>query len=289
MIQEEAIVFGKKSNLLGVMTKAPDTRYRFAAIFLNAGLIHHVGPQRMYVNMARELARMGVHSFRFDFSGIGDSLPSDEALSYEEMSVHEVKMAMEHLKRVLNIDRFLLIGLCSGAEIAFKTAMDNDGVTGCVLINGIYLEGHEYRNIIDEAFRKNKIRYYIKNVFKLKKWIRFFSGKSKGAIGSILKKGSKASQAKSIDKPIPVNYDGIRVRHELVAEKGVNVIYIFSEGSVAWDIYNLHLKSILNKNSSWKNYRIRSLQKTDHTFTSVKSQSELKQCIVEFIQESDLK
>jgi alpha-beta hydrolase superfamily lysophospholipase len=285
MIQEEAIVFGKKNNLLGIVTKASDRRYPVAAIFLNAGLIHHVGPQRIYVNLARELAGMGMHAFRFDFSGIGDSIPADEALSFEDTSVHEVTMAMEYLKQAMHIDKFLLIGICSGAEIAFKTALEKDGVTGCVLINGIYLEGNEYKKIIDLAFEKNRLRYYLKNIFKLDKWIRFLKGKSMVSVRSMLQKKRNPSLEKKEGGGTLVNNDAIRARHKTVFEKKVHVLYLFSEGSVAQDIFNLQLKNILKQNPAWKNYDVLSMEKTDHTFTSVRSQHELQQHLVNYIKD----
>ena len=58
-MKETAITFGKSKSLTGVLTDPPEAKREAgvpAVIFLNAGLIHHVGPNRLYVKLARALA-----------------------------------------------------------------------------------------------------------------------------------------------------------------------------------------------------------------------------------------
>jgi alpha/beta superfamily hydrolase len=77
-MKETAIRFGKFDTLIGVITE-PDTPAqdnRPIIILSNAGLIHRIGPNRIYVKLARLLAEDGYCVLRFDLSGVGDSLPS---------------------------------------------------------------------------------------------------------------------------------------------------------------------------------------------------------------------
>src|SRR5205085_6183975 len=64
--------FGADSHLFGVLTEPGEKRDLPAVILLNAGSIHRVGPSRLYVRIARELAQDGFASLRLDHEGLGD-------------------------------------------------------------------------------------------------------------------------------------------------------------------------------------------------------------------------
>ena len=74
-MNEQALSLGPNHSIVGILTSPPRgvARKGIAVLLLNAGLIHHVGPNRLYVRLARVLASMGFSTVRFDFSGIGDS------------------------------------------------------------------------------------------------------------------------------------------------------------------------------------------------------------------------
>jgi len=102
---------------------------------LNVGTNYHVGPNRMYVTMARAWTQQGISFFRFDLGGIGDSAVADtyaDTLLYSEHSVRDVKAAMDALSERRGIRRFVVMGLCSGAYVAFQTALADPRVVGQV-------------------------------------------------------------------------------------------------------------------------------------------------------------
>lgn len=123
-MRERIVRFGK-GNTFGILTE-PDPSDRNpdapAVIFLNAGLLHRVGACRLHVRLARLVAPMGFTSLRFDFSGIGDSEPRKDALPFEQFGVLETQEAMDYLEKAKIAKSFALIGLCSGADMAFETA-----------------------------------------------------------------------------------------------------------------------------------------------------------------------
>ena len=83
-LNEEAVVFGKVENLVGIVSEPTDGEANGnepAFVLLNAGLVHRVGPNRFYVTLARELAKAGHVTLRFDYSGVGDSDPLGNSLS----------------------------------------------------------------------------------------------------------------------------------------------------------------------------------------------------------------
>ena len=119
---EEALAFfpGRDAGLFGVLT-APTAstaaRDRPAILFLNVGANHHVGPNRMYVLLARDLAARGYTSMRFDVAGLGDSPAppgSGEVRLYSKDSVADVKAAMTFLGETRGARRFVLVGVVLG-------------------------------------------------------------------------------------------------------------------------------------------------------------------------------
>lgn len=99
-------------------------------MILNSGILHRVGASRLYVNIARALAEDGIRTLRFDFSGIGDSEVRKDALSIEERFVVETRESMDHLQTVLGVDRFIVGGLCSGADGAFWAGLADERIVG---------------------------------------------------------------------------------------------------------------------------------------------------------------
>ena len=76
-MREQICNFGANNGLFGILT-SPDDDAKLAdapvAIILNAGIVHRVGPFRMHVDIARQLAAKGFSTLRMDLSGLGDSL-----------------------------------------------------------------------------------------------------------------------------------------------------------------------------------------------------------------------
>jgi len=134
---EQACAFGSNSTLTGVYTPAVNAqRAQPCALYLTAGLLHHVGPTRLHVELARALSHRGFAGLRFDLSGVGDSETSSMGGYFVDRSVSEVTQAMDYLSESFGHERFVLIGLCSGADDAFATAQKDNRVAGIVLLNG---------------------------------------------------------------------------------------------------------------------------------------------------------
>src|SRR5438045_1954876 len=96
-MREEAVLFGEFRSLVGIVTE-PTTQHphlaRQAVILLNPGIVHRVGPGRIYVKIARALAKMGFVILRFDLSGIGDSAVRHDNLRFEKSAGRETHEAM---------------------------------------------------------------------------------------------------------------------------------------------------------------------------------------------------
>ena len=114
-ISEEPVTFG--NDLFGILT-TPVGRSGNAAIMLNTGADHHVGPHRLYVELAREWALNGIAVLRFDLSGLGDTgSPSDElsADTYPSGAVADITAAMDFIRDHCSVTEPVLVGVCAGA------------------------------------------------------------------------------------------------------------------------------------------------------------------------------
>ena len=137
-MREKVRKFGPTRGLVGILTEPPPEAPagKPPVVFLNSGILHHTGASRLYVRLARRLAALGHPSFRFDFSGIGDSEARRDTLGAAESAVVETREAMDLLaSRKGGGDRFVLIGLCSGADMAFKVAQVDERVVGLVQLD----------------------------------------------------------------------------------------------------------------------------------------------------------
>lgn len=146
-MRERALSFGP-ANLVGILTE-PDPGKAVpgapAWITLNSGILHRAGASRMYVRIARAMADLGFTSFRFDFSGIGDSEVRKDSISIEERFILETQEAMDYLSSARGADAFVVGGLCSGADGAFWTALDDDRVVGVWQIDAFCYRTVQYR------------------------------------------------------------------------------------------------------------------------------------------------
>ena len=136
MVTEKALRFGRESHLVGVLTM-PDgaaTTARTAAIFLNAGLINHLGPHRLHVRLARHLAGLGIPCLRFDFSGIGESANATQRDTASQ--VLDVGDAIDRLLADSVAQKFVLFGICAGAVHGYQAAVADERVSGVLLLDG---------------------------------------------------------------------------------------------------------------------------------------------------------
>lgn len=145
-MKDEVAVFGEKGSLIGVVS-LPDKNREIingpGIILLNSGLLHRVGPNRLYVKIARNAAVSGLIAFRFDLSGIGDSTRT-KSLPLEQSAVRDTRLAMDYLFNKFGIRAFFLIGICSGADNAFETARIDSRVAGVIMIDGFAYTSTRY-------------------------------------------------------------------------------------------------------------------------------------------------
>ena len=146
MIREKVITVGESPALVGIVCEPASGVDPAcpALIVLNSGLLPRVGPGRSSVVATRRAAERGLLGVRFDLSGVGDSDPRRDVASFEDRWIDDTRAMLDRLERTRGVTRFVLMGLCSGADTSFQVAVRDERVAGLVLLDGYAYRTPEY-------------------------------------------------------------------------------------------------------------------------------------------------
>lgn len=159
---EEPLQFGAGGRLFGILTtpeRTPHTATDLPVfVFLSSGLLHRIGPRRLYVRLARELAQLGFSSLRIDLAGRGDSSPSP-GLDYERSLAEDYDEIVSVLESRMGPVRLVIGGLCSAADDALNLTPNDPRVVGLLLLDPVCDRDRGFR--IRKLIRKytSPVRY----------------------------------------------------------------------------------------------------------------------------------
>jgi dienelactone hydrolase len=138
-VKESVLTFGPNDGLIGILAQPADSTAiapaDCAAIILNAGIVHRVGPNRVHVAIARRLAAGGISTLRLDLPGVGDSAGLGTGRPADEEALLAVKTTCDHLSAKGIASRFILIGICSGAALGIRAAYDDPRVIAVAAVD----------------------------------------------------------------------------------------------------------------------------------------------------------
>ncbi len=191
-LRESAVSFGAVGagsvpKLFGILTEPDQVQAQpdccdTAILMLNVAGNYRIGPNRIYVHIARELARVGCRSLRFDLAGLGDSRHAEgfrAANLYSKDSRPEVRAAIDFLS-AQGCKKFYLLGICSGSFVAFQAALADTRVTGQILMNSRLLEWHEanpdgtWQDSMQQAYKS--VSFYRRQLLDWRVYKRIFQG-----------------------------------------------------------------------------------------------------------------
>ena len=270
---EKAFLFGDTKSLVGVLTDpSADAKRREApaVIFLNAGLVHRIGPNRLYVNLARAMAASGFTAFRFDLSGIGDSRARRDQLRLGERALVEAQAAMDSINKSRGIDKFVLVGLCSGADDAIRIASQDSRVVGMVLIDGY--------SAVSRGFY---LHSYGRRLLSFRSWIDLLTGRS--FVWTLLKQRLGATEA-AADAAPSQDWDFLPKEEMLssvssLVARGARLLFVYSGGSPALYNYGKDLKAEFAQLAADGRVQVQVFENSDHIFTRLAHQRLLSETI----------
>lgn len=120
-------------RLIGILAEPDQHTGKPVVLIPNTGVDHRVGPNRLHVHLCRAIAAAGFPALRIDLSGMGDSAaPSGAQIS----STKDLQAAMQELEAQGFGSRFIVAGLCSGANDAHLLARVDNRVIAMASIDG---------------------------------------------------------------------------------------------------------------------------------------------------------
>ena len=184
-LREELCHFGDTQQLFGVWTElaAGRDRTKPTVVFLNAGSAHHIGPHRCYVGLARKFAVLGFGCLRFDLEGLGDSYTAQhrqENHPYPNWAGADTQSALQFLRAEYGCDRFVLMGMCSGAYTVFHAGIDlmEYDVAESILINPLTFYWSDGMTLATTQTAKHfqTVAYYRQSARSARSWLKLMKG-----------------------------------------------------------------------------------------------------------------
>jgi alpha-beta hydrolase superfamily lysophospholipase len=291
-IREQPVRLGEGSRLFGILAEPTtileaEARRRPAVILLNAGAVHRVGSNRMYVSMARTWAERGFTVLRLDVAGIGDSPPAagqPENLTYSKTAVSDVQAAMAHLRATRGVSRFVLAGLCSGAYVSFHAALQGGPVVGCVLINPQTFYWHDGDSLDTAPSRNyNEARHYQRSLLRPEAWMKALRGQvDLRRFAKAMATRAKIVTRAKIEQVLGTGEDVGRDLRSL-CDRNIDTLLVFSEGDPGIDYLQMHARRELSKLRERPMFRFRIIADADHTFTPVATQGALVELLTDHL------
>jgi|GEM_PF-1080178 len=218
---------GTGSGLSGVLT-LPTTRVPGlpVIVLLNSGLVRRVGARRLSVRIARRLATNGFLVLRFDLAGLGDSASQAGASNFLDSARADLEVMLDYLEAQHGGERFVLAGLCSGADVALHAA-SQERVCGVIQMN--------------PHIHKNK-KYYLHQAGDQDWWKRVFARHVVSRLRRLAPKDNSPISQPATWGPAPSH---VERQADLVtlAQNDVSLLTIFTMGTISYpgqfqDVYS---------------------------------------------------
>ncbi|MCP5179529.1 MAG: alpha/beta fold hydrolase [Pseudomonadales bacterium] len=288
-------------GLFAVQCQAPGNST--VLLLSNAGAVHHVGPNRLYVRLARQLAGAGIDTLRYDFRNLGESvcqpIPDDNnhALNASEENHPYPSSARDDVDLVLRwatesgYTRIVIGGLCSGGYAAFdymRSHPSGGNAPEIMLINPLTFQWRDGMSLdipAEYAVIRQK-RAYQSAVKDPRRWLRFFKGDmdyglmlrylADSVLMRITTKLTWLARILRLVPPPPLARD-LRA----IAQSGSLIRCYFSTSDPGYDILLTAGRSLLNRLQRSGQLVVRHIADADHTFKRAHKRDELVGAIVE--------
>jgi pimeloyl-ACP methyl ester carboxylesterase len=236
-IRERVLNYGKSTPLTGVLTYSPDSLQDSAlcVVILNAGVVRKSGPNNLNAFLARQFAEQGFSAFRFDFAGVGDSPNRQDTLPLKEGVLQDVTETLDVLESVVGARKFVLVGLCSGADNGLRAARaEAPRVIGLAMMD-------------PTVFRTKKWQYVkvVKRVLSSEFWKKVFTLRHPmivAVINPLMGKPYVEEEPVQLVEEPELYSIGLREQEEIeaylrdVTDRGIALCFAFTGGWI--DLYN---------------------------------------------------
>ena len=263
-------------------------RQKPLVLLLNSGSNHQVGPNRLYVTLARMLASLGYESLRIDLPGLGETPQrpgSEENLPYMPEPMEALGEAIGDLR--LSSRPLILLGLCSGAYHAFLGAIElrDAQIEEALLINPLTFYWQQGMTLEDApSVGYGEWNWYQQSARDPQRWKRLLTGKInplpilRSLLGRLRTRiWTRARRVAERFERSPEDRISPSLRNSLlkIERRGVRLTLVFADTdpglSILRDQAGSTLRAMLKRGSA----RMQLIPRADHTFSRLRPRREL--------------
>jgi pimeloyl-ACP methyl ester carboxylesterase len=261
---------------------APPAR---ALIIINSGACRHIGPNRMYVQLARQVAARGWRVLRVDVSGLGDSEPHQGEppnSPYTSLAQRDIALWIDFL-RDRGVAECHLLGICSGAYHGFKAAAAGSPLASVLAINPLVFFWHDGMPLDPPLADYRVVRLatlYKRSALDVAKWRKLLSGQVNVAQLAAVMGRRVLARAKNAARAAARGM-GWPLRDDLVAElrrlerQATRIDFIFSDADPGFGVLREQAAAQVDRMTRQGRISMRMLAQTDHTFSTLAARREL--------------
>jgi pimeloyl-ACP methyl ester carboxylesterase len=269
-IFEEPVAVDASSAMTGILSTPPiPGEHGLCAVLLNPGAIRSIGPNRMWVEIARRWAARGVPSLRVDFEGIGDT--DGDGMQYADAAAFHTPEREQQVIDCLDLltqrgvgERFVLVGLCSGSYWAFQGALRDRRVAAALMLNPRMLFWDPTRDVV---------RYVRRGMLLPSSWRMIVKQQvAGGRILSVLRRAPTALLRHGISHVARRRSRQDDVALALRALRATNTQLLFAFSGEEPLQEELAREGRLVPPSAWPNVRIETLPGYDHVLRPLAAQ-----------------
>ncbi len=280
--QERPVRFGDHKRLYGIMCEPLGQRQGATVIVSPTGYERMSGWGRISAQMCRELARQGIASLRFDGANVADSPPAagaPEQILYHASQLTDVMAAVDFLEAENQLP-VVVTGRCSGAWVAFKSAVKDPRIKGCVPVNlyDLYIPADVDVNLFLRSTRQSLSGYGSKFMSGAL-WKRVMRGEVRVVSGLSNLFKALVGKAFSFLTPLSVKYPYFSERARSLsrdfgklAQNDTRVTLIYSEGDAGFGMLerNFCRRGRLLR-GSYGTPKVVTIPKADHNLTTAEA------------------
>ncbi len=246
-----------------------------AVLMLNAGAVHHIGPNRLYVALARCLAAHGVASLRIDIAGIGDSRAATvdrENIVYPPAAIDDVQRALVILQR--DYQEISVLGLCAGGYHGFKAAVAGAAIRRAVIINPLTYFWSEGMSLeVPEAAVVGEAKDYQASMLSLDKWRKVLRGEVNIAHVANIVSRRLLQRAQHLGRDVARRFgmrwgDDLGYEIAMTTKRGIVLNFVFAQGDPGLQMLHEQGGRVVRQALQDRTLTIDVIDGADHTFTA---------------------
>ncbi len=287
LVSEHVVEIASSSVLHAIITEpahavAPELP---TVVMLSTGANPCGGAGRVHTELARRFARNGVRSIRIDRFGVGVSALHHAACeSTPEILANVTAYDDIHLRMLADIERFVrsevvnqryvLLGICSGAYAAFNAKRVGISPTAIVSVNQIIFDVAEWEGHVESPIFALKARYQLaKSLRSPKAWLEVLRGEIplKPALRRLMTYARMRKVMNEEARTSNSNPQNVNAQMRAMASAGIPQLYVFDEDEVGLAYVLFKAGDTVSELKGTRKFSLWTTQGAGHTFGTARS------------------